>query len=226
MTRFYAVVHPQKYIRFYAGLPSSSACVATARADVSARRLGERGKVPDFRVNCIRHAACNAQISNCYRLGSLSSALANMNRFVLALIVVFSTVTPVLAFATPLDEPLHCDRPAREFIGALESQGLIDPHPSHVEANSINAFNPTRSADLTAFGFHVFAIVGYQKGDPMFQKGDGKPLADSAYGAVVLGATDSVKTAVRAGGSSAIVHHVAPFVTAIFCQDDAGKPAD
>lgn len=166
------------------------------------------------------------QISNCYRLGWISSALANMNRFILALIVVFATVTPVLAFATPLDEPLHCDRPAREFIGALEQQGLIDPHPSHVEANSINAFNPTRSADLTAFGFHVFAIVGYQKGDPMFQKGDGKPLADSAYGAVVLGATDSVETAVRAGGSSAIVHHVAPFVTAIFCQDDAGKPAD
>ncbi len=130
------------------------------------------------------------------------------------------------AFATSLDDPLHCDRPAREFIGTLESQGLIDPHPSHVESNSINAFNPTSSAYLTAFGYHVFAVVGYQKGDPMFQKGDGKPLADSAYGAVVLGATDSVKTAVRAGGSSAIVHHVGPFMTAIFCQDDAGKPAD
>ncbi|MGN6651637.1 hypothetical protein [Trinickia sp.] len=152
-----------------------------------------------------------------------------MNRFVLALIAlfaVFATVSPVPAFATPLDEPLHCDRPARAFIGALESQGLIDPHPSHVEPNSINAFDPTHNADLTAFGFHVFAIVGYQKDDPMFQKGDGKPLADSAYGAVVLGATDSVKTAVRAAGSSAIVHHVAPFITAIFCQDGAGKPAD
>ena len=117
-------------------------------------------------------------------------------------------------------------RSAAKHLRALESQGLIDPHPSHVESNSINAFDPTPHADLTAFGFHVFAIVGYQKGDPMFRKGDGKPLADSAYGAVVLGSTDSVKTAVRAGGSSAIVHHVAPFVTAIFCQTDAGKPAD
>lgn len=149
-----------------------------------------------------------------------------MNRFVLALIVALAAASSAPAFATPLDEPLHCDRPAREFIGALESQGLIDPHPSHVEPNSINAFNPTPHVDLTAFGFHVFAIVGYQKGDPMFQKGDGKPLADSAYGAVVLGTTDSVKAAVRSGGSSAIVHHVAPFVTAIFCQTDADKPAD
>ena len=42
-----------------------------------------------------------------------------MNRFVLALIAlfaVFATVSPVPAFATPLDEPLHCDRPARAFI--------------------------------------------------------------------------------------------------------------
>ncbi|WP_116138598.1 hypothetical protein [Trinickia diaoshuihuensis] len=152
-----------------------------------------------------------------------------MNRFAfsIATAIVFVTgASSAPAFATSLDEPLHCDRPAREFVGALESQGLIDPHPTHVEANSINAFNPTRNADLTAFGFHVFAIVGYQKGDPMFHKGDGKPLADSAYGAVVLGSTDSVQAAVRAGGSSAIVHHVGPFVTAIFCQDDAGKPAD
>ena len=149
-----------------------------------------------------------------------------MNRFILTIIAVFAALSPVPACATTLDEPLHCDRPASEFIGALESQGLIDPHPSRVESNSINAFNPTHGADLTAFGFHVFAIVGYQKGDSMFQKGDGKPLADSAYGAVVMGTTDSVKAAVRAGGSSAIVHHVAPFVTAIFCQDDAAKPAD
>jgi hypothetical protein len=192
----------------------------------SGRALAKRGKVPDFRSTRIRHAACNAHISNCYRLGCIPSAIADMNRFALALIVAFAAASCAPAFATPLDEPLHCDRPAHAFIGALESQGLIDPHPSHVESNSINAFDPTHTADLTAFGFHVFAVVGYQKGDPMFQKGDGKPLADSAYGAVVLGATDSVKSAVRAAGSSAIVHHVGPFVTAIFCQDDAGKPAD
>ena len=124
------------------------------------------------------------------------------------------------ACAASLDQPLHCDRSAHAFIGELEQKGLIDPHPSRVEDNSINAFDPARDADLSAFGYHVFAIVGTQKDDPMFKKGKGKPLADSAYGAVVLGSTDSVRAAVRAAGSGAIVHHVAPFVTAIFCQPD------
>jgi len=130
------------------------------------------------------------------------------------------------AFAVALDDPLHCDRPAHDFIGALEEKGLIDRHPSRVEANSINAFDPAHGVDLTAFGFRVFAIVGFQKGDPMFRMGDGTPLADSAYGAVVLGSTESVKSAVRSGGSTAIVHHVAPFVTAIFCRLDKRAPAD
>ncbi|RDU98626.1 hypothetical protein [Trinickia dinghuensis] len=147
-------------------------------------------------------------------------------RIGLVLTAVYAATSSTPALAQALDEPLHCDRPAHDFIGALESQSLIDPHPTHVEPNSINAFNPTHTADLTAFGFRVFAIVGYQKDDPMFQKGDGKLLADSAYGAVVLGATDKVAAAVKAGGSSAIVHHVGPFITAIFCQIDTGKPAD
>ena len=198
---------------------------------LAGRAFAKRGKVPGFRLECIRRAVfgtlrATRKNPNRDRLGRFPSVIAIMNRFVLALTVVLSAASSVPAFAAPLDEPLHCDRPARDFIGALESQGLIDPHPSHVESNSINAFDPTPHADLTAFGFHVFAIVGYQKGDPLFRQGDGKPLADSAYGAVVLGSTDSVKTAVRAGGSSAIVHHVAPFVTAIFCQTDSGKPAD
>lgn len=162
--------------------------------------------------------------------GHRPNAIAIMKRFasafVLALAAAYAAASSAPALAEPLDEPLHCDRSAHAFIGALESQGLIDPHPTHVEPNSINAFNPARAAELTAFGFRVFAIVGYQKDDPLFQKGDGKPLADSAYGAVVLGSTENVTTAVRAGGSSAIVHHVAPFITAIFCQIDTGKPAN
>jgi hypothetical protein len=144
----------------------------------------------------------------------------------LAIFAVFIAAAslPGRAFAAPLDEPLHCDRSAHAFIDELEQKGLIDPHPSRVEDNSINAFDPTHDANLTAFGYHVFAIVGFEKDDSLFKKGKGKPLADSAYGAVVLGSTDSVKAAVRAGGSAAIVHHVAPFVTAIFCQLDQGAP--
>lgn len=163
-------------------------------------------------------------------LGRYPSAIAIMKRFtsaiVLALAVGYAAASSTPAFAEALDEPLHCDRSAHDFIGALESQGLIDPHPSHVEPNSINAFNPAHAVDLTAFGFRVFAIVGYQKDDPMFEKGDGKPLADSAYGAVVLGSTASVATAAKAAGSSAIIHHVGPFITAIFCQIDTATPTD
>jgi hypothetical protein len=139
---------------------------------------------------------------------------------------IFIAALPIRGFAAALDEPLHCDRPAHEFIGALETKGLIDPHPSRVEPNSINAFDPTHGVSLTAFGYHVFAIVGFQKDDPLFEKGNGKPLADSAYGAVVLGSSDKVKAAVRAGGSTAIVHHVGPFITAIFCQTDPPSSED
>lgn len=140
-----------------------------------------------------------------------------MKRLAIAALI-FAAALPVRVAAAALDEPLHCDRSAHDFIAALEAKALIDPHPSRVEPNSINAFDPVHGVDLTAFGYRVFAIVGFQKDDPLFRKGDGKPLADSAYGAVVLGSTDKVKAAVGAAGSRAIVHHVGPFVTAVFCQ--------
>lgn len=148
-----------------------------------------------------------------------------MKRLVTAALI-FAAALPARAIAETLDEPLHCDRPAHAFIDALETQGLIDPHPSRVEPNSINAFDLVHGADIKAFGYRVFAIVGFQKDDALFQTGSGKPLADSAYGAVVLGSSDKVKAAVRAAGSTAIVHHVAPFITAIFCQIEPEAPAD
>jgi hypothetical protein len=117
-----------------------------------------------------------------------------------------------------LDTPLVCDESAHQFIGDLESQQLIDAKPMRVESNSINAFWPTRGADLRAFGFGVFAIVGYEKDDPMFRQGEGEPLANSAYGAVVLGSFSKVEAAVTAAGSTAIVHRVGPLITAIFCK--------
>ena len=87
-----------------------------------------------------------------------------------------------------------------------------------VEPNSINAFKPTRGTHLTAFDFSVYALVGYQKDDAIFKRGDGEPISDSAYGAVVIGKEEAVRERVRATGSDAIVHHVAPFITAIFCN--------
>nr|WP_118180006.1 hypothetical protein [Paraburkholderia phosphatilytica] len=126
---------------------------------------------------------------------------------------------PLAGYASPtLDAPLTCDESAHQFIGDLESQQLIDAKPMRVESNSINAFWPTRGADLRAYGFSVFAIVGYEKDDPMFRQGDGEPLAKSAYGAVVFGSFDKVKAAATNAGSTAIVHRVGPLITAIFCK--------
>jgi hypothetical protein len=87
-----------------------------------------------------------------------------------------------------------------------------------VESNSINAFSPASGADLSAYGFRVFAVVGYEKDDPMFRVGDGEPVARSAYGVVVIGSGSKVQNAIAAAGSTAIVHRVAPFITAIFCK--------
>lgn len=95
---------------------------------------------------------------------------------------------------------------------------MIDPKPSRVESNSINAFSPAHGVELTAFGFSVFAVVGFEKDDPMFRVGDGEPVARSAYGVVVFASESKVRSAVADAGSTAIVHHVAPFVTAIFCK--------
>ncbi len=52
----------------------------------------------------------------------------------------------------------------------------------------------------------------------MFRTGDGEPLANSAYGAVVFGGDVKVQEAVTQAGSTAIVHHVGPHITAIFCK--------
>ncbi len=125
---------------------------------------------------------------------------------------------PLASHATELDAPLACGVSAHSFIGDLADQQLIDPQPMRVESNSINAFRPARGAKLTAFGFNVFAVVGFEQDDPLFRPGKGEPLAKSAYGAVVFGGDEKVQAAVSAAGSTAIVHHVGPHITAIFCK--------
>ncbi|MCG1040187.1 MULTISPECIES: hypothetical protein [Burkholderiaceae] len=117
-----------------------------------------------------------------------------------------------------LDDALACQLRAHDFIAPLVDEGLIGPKASRVEDNSVNAFFPVRGADLRAFGFSVIAVVGYQKDDPLFRQGRSKPIGDSAYGVVVMGATQRVKARAEHAGSPAIVHHVGPFVTAIFCD--------
>ncbi|MFM0737491.1 hypothetical protein PQQ51_09640 [Paraburkholderia xenovorans] len=125
---------------------------------------------------------------------------------------------PLSSHAVSLDAPLVCNQSGHQFIADLVQQQLIDPKPMRVESNSVNAFSPTQGAGLTAYGFHVFAVVGYEKDDPMFRVGDGEPVASSAYGVVVFGGETKVRNAIVDAGSTAIVHRVAPLVTAIFCK--------
>ncbi|MFM0378143.1 hypothetical protein PQQ72_14135 [Paraburkholderia strydomiana] len=138
--------------------------------------------------------------------------------FRIAALVAAALAMPLTARATALDAPLACNESGHQFIADLAGNQLIDPKPTRVESNSINAFSPAQGADLTAFGFHIFAVVGYEKDDPMFRVGEGEPVARSAYGVVVFGSESKVRAAVTATGGTAIVHRVAPLITAIFCK--------
>ncbi|MFL9938110.1 hypothetical protein [Paraburkholderia graminis] len=147
-----------------------------------------------------------------------SSVSRALYRAVLAVFAIAAGALPLAAHAAALDAPLACNETGHQFIADLAGQQLIDPKPTRVESNSINAFSPAQGADLSAFGFHVFAVVGYEKDDPMFRVGDGEPVARSAYGVVVFGSESKVKNAVTSAGGTAIVHRVAPLITAIFCK--------
>jgi len=88
-----------------------------------------------------------------------------------------------------------------------------------VEANSVNAFRPAKGSELTAYGFRVYAVLGYEQGDDMFKRGSGQPINDSAYGVVVLAAAETVEEKVRESGSTAVVKQIVPMLmTAVFCN--------
>jgi hypothetical protein len=123
-----------------------------------------------------------------------------------------------LARAEALDAQLDCKSTPHDFIAPLQANNLLEKKPMRVEPNSINAFRPVKGAALTAYGFKVYALVAYQKDDPLFRQGKGEPIGDAAYGAVVWGGDLEVAEKVKAAGSDAVVHHVAPFITAIFCK--------
>lgn len=125
---------------------------------------------------------------------------------------------PIAVYGHALDRPLDCKSNAHTFIAPLVSAQFIEATPMRVEANSVNAFRPTRGSDLTAFGYRVYAVLGYERGDAMFKQGSGQPLTESAYGVVVQGPAETVEERVRAAGSDAVVHQVVPLVlTAVFC---------
>ncbi|MFM0731773.1 hypothetical protein PQQ52_14920 [Paraburkholderia sediminicola] len=121
--------------------------------------------------------------------------------------------------AYALDTQLDCQSSPHDFIAPLLNEQSIDPKPMRIEANSVNAFRPTRGSNLTAFGFHVYAVFGYEPDDPMFKQGSGQPVKPSRYGVVVTGSAESVEASVRRAGSDAVIHEVIPLLlTAVFCN--------
>ncbi|AOK16286.1 hypothetical protein WT26_09825 [Burkholderia cepacia] len=125
---------------------------------------------------------------------------------------------PGIASAKSLDDALDCHSNGHKFVAPLLAAGDIQSEPMHVESNSVNAFRTSHS--LTAYGFGVYVVLGYQANDPIFRTGDGTPIGDWAYGVVVRGTKSSVEEAVRKAGSDATVKQAFPFLTAIVCSSD------
>ncbi|ASW01718.1 hypothetical protein [Paraburkholderia aromaticivorans] len=125
---------------------------------------------------------------------------------------------PTASHAYTLDAQFDCQSRPHDFIGQLIDDKYIEPNPMRVDTNSVNAFKPVHGSDMTAFGFRVYAVLGYEPDDGMFKKGRGEALAGPLYGAVLSGPSESVQARVLAAGSTAKVHMVIPFLlTAVIC---------
>jgi hypothetical protein len=126
---------------------------------------------------------------------------------------------PVVAHAHALDAQFDCRARPHAFIGELINSQYIDPNPMHVEANSVNAFRPAHGSDITAFGFRVYAMIGYEQDDGLFKKGSGHAPTGPLYGAVLSAPSAAVKSRLREAGSKATVRTVIPLLlTAVICS--------
>ncbi len=127
-------------------------------------------------------------------------------------------LVPHLAKAQSHDQQFDCKSNPHEFISALIEEKSINPQPSRVEANSVNAFRPVHGARLSAFGFPIYVVLGYARDDTLFHRGAGKEIDAPLYGVVVSAPAESVRTRVREANSDATVHSVVPLLlTAIVC---------
>ena len=127
-------------------------------------------------------------------------------------------VMPHIAKAQSRDEQFDCKSNPHEFISELIDEKSIDPQPSRVEANSVNAFSPVHGSRLSAFGFPIYVVLGYAHDDTLFHHGAGKEIDTPLYGVVVSAPAESVRARVREANSDATVHSVVPLLlTAIVC---------
>ncbi|WP_245643764.1 hypothetical protein [Paraburkholderia oxyphila] len=127
-------------------------------------------------------------------------------------------LVPHVAKAQSHDEQFDCKSNPHEFISTLIAEKSIDPTPSRVEANSVNAFSPVHGSRLSAFGFPIYVVLGYAHDDTLFHRGAGKELDAPLYGVVVSAPAESVRTRVREANSDVTVQSVVPLLlTAIVC---------
>jgi hypothetical protein len=125
---------------------------------------------------------------------------------------------PVVAHAYALDAQFDCRARPHAFIGQLINSHYINPNPMHVDENSVNAFRPAHGNDITAFGFRVYAVIGYEKDDGLFKKGPGRALTGPLYGVVLSAPSEAVESRLREAGSNATVRTVIPMLlTAVVC---------
>ncbi|MBB3257496.1 hypothetical protein F4827_002361 [Paraburkholderia bannensis] len=145
---------------------------------------------------------------------------------VVPLLAAFAALAALLGFCPPLgaqpqqnqDKHFDCTSNPHEFISALIEEKSIDPKPSRVEANSVNAFRPAQGIRMSAFGFPIYVVLGYARDDDLFRHGAGKEIKAPLYGVVVSAPAESVRTRVSEANSDATVKSVVPLLlTAIVC---------
>lgn len=137
-----------------------------------------------------------------------------------AIAALAALLVPLLAHAqsSTRDEQFDCKSNPHTFISSLIDEKSIDPQPSRVEANSVNAFRPVHGNRLSAFGFPIYVVLGYERDDTLFRRGAGKEIASPLYGVVVSAPAETVRSRVREANSDATVQSVVPLLlTAIVC---------
>ncbi|WP_052405734.1 hypothetical protein [Paraburkholderia heleia] len=146
---------------------------------------------------------------------TLRSALSGLAAFAALLVPVAHAQSMQTASH---DQQFDCKSDPHTFISSLIEEKSIEPEPSRVEANSVNAFRPARGTRLSAFGFPIYVVLGYDRDDTLFRRGAGKEITSPLYGVVVSAPAEKVRSRVREANSDATVQSVVPLLlTAIVC---------
>lgn len=147
---------------------------------------------------------------------TLRNALSGLAAFAALLVPVAAHAQSAQSAAH--DQQFDCKSDPHTFISSLIDEKSIEPEPSRVEANSVNAFSPVRGTRLSAFGFPIYVVLGYDRDDTLFKRGAGKEITSPLYGVVVSAPAEKVRSRVRDANSDATVQSVVPLLlTAIVC---------